>query len=207
MPYSHDIFISYRRHSETLAWIKEHFLPLLEHRVGLELGRFPDIYVHEITDQIPAGATWPIELGEQLAGSRILVALWTRTYFNSRWCAEEMCHMLAREHESRCRTVANKFGLVVPAVIHDGKYFPDELGYIQKLEIQGCYNTRMRKDSDLAAQLSDVLDTHAPGFAGAIEQAPEWRSDWSEAAAEQLLATFYQPKHATQDRVPRYHGG
>jgi hypothetical protein len=98
--YQYDIFISYKRHTETLGWIKKHFFPLLEHRVGLELGRDPEVFVHEVAQQIPAGANWPVELGETLAGSRILVALWTKNYFNSRWCAEELSHMLAREQLS-----------------------------------------------------------------------------------------------------------
>jgi TIR domain len=206
MSYSHDIFISYRRHTETLSWIREHFFPLLEHRVGLQLGWDPNVYVHEVTDQIPAGAMWPVELGAQLAGSRILVALWTRNYFNSRWCTEELCHMLAREKEADCRSVTNKFGLVVPVVIHDGEDFPAGLGEVQRLEIQPFYNTRMRRDSELAAQLSNELDLHAAGLADAIRHAPEWRSEWPEETAEQLLEEFYRPEPATQDRLPRYYG-
>lgn len=204
MAYSHDIFISYRRDPETLFWIQEHFIPLLRNRVGL-VRDTPLIYVHEITGQVTAGTSWPVELGEVLAGSRILVALWTRTFLHSMWCAAELAQMLAREQINGARTATNKYGLVVPVII-DGRSedFPADLGDIQRLEIQSLFNTRMRKDSERAEQLSDALALHAPGFAAAIEHAPEWQSDWPQAAAEDLLATYYRAEQATQDRLPRY---
>jgi TIR domain-containing protein len=202
--YSYDIFISYKRHTETLVWIKKHFFPLLEHRVGLELGRDPTVYVHEVAQQIPAGSIWPQALAQSLAGSRILVALWTKSYFNSRWCTEELVHMLAREQHTACRSVANTFGLIVPVVIHDGRDFPQTLNYIEKLEIQGFYNTRMREDSELAEQLSEALGVHAQGFASAIENAPAWQPDWPSDAATGLFEAFYHPADPSQDRVPRF---
>jgi TIR domain len=204
LAYSYDIFISYKRHTETLAWITTHFFPLLEHLVGLELGRDPGIYVHEVAQQIPAGTIWPQALGDSLAESRVLVALWTKNYFNSRWCTEELAHMLARERHVGCRGAGNAFGLIVPVIIHDGQDFPNTLDYIEKLEIQSFYNTRMRKDSELAEQLSEALKVHARGFASAIENAPPWRPDWPAEAAEALFEAFYRPADPSQNRVPRF---
>src|SRR4051794_9276077 len=97
MGYQYDIFISYRRQPETLTWIREHFLPLLDHWVGLELGRDPSVFVHEISQRIAPGAHWPAALNDCLVASRVLIALWTKNYFTSRWCASEFAHMLARE--------------------------------------------------------------------------------------------------------------
>src|ERR1700741_3252154 len=144
MPYKYDIFISYRRHPETLGWIKDHFVPLLELRVGLALGYDPSIFVHEVKQQIPAGATWPPALGEELGSSRILIPLWTKTFFNSKWCSKELSHMLGREKETRAREKKNnQYGLVVPAIIHDGDDFPATLNYIECMDLKSCYNTRM----------------------------------------------------------------
>jgi len=53
MAYRYDIFISYKRHPETLGWIKKHFEPLLGHAVGMALGKEPAIFVHEVNQQIP----------------------------------------------------------------------------------------------------------------------------------------------------------
>lgn len=74
MPYTHDIFISYRRNEETLRWIKEHFIPLLALRVGMELDRDPAIFLDE---QIESGTSWPVTLAQALGCSRILILLWS----------------------------------------------------------------------------------------------------------------------------------
>jgi len=203
MGYQHDIFISYRRHPETLEWIHQHFLPLLHLRVGLELRTDPEIYVHEITNQIPAGTAWPVELGEVLGMSRILIALWSGAYLNSVWCTQELCLMLAREQETGCRTPQNKYGLVVPVIVH-GENIPQELGVTQALNIRTCYNTRMRKDGPRAEQLSDIIEKHAKGLAYAIDKAPVWRKKWRAEAAQQLFQTYYVA-NATQRTVPRYY--
>jgi hypothetical protein len=157
MGYLHDIFISYRRHPETLEWIREHFLPLLDHWVGLEMPQDPQIYVHEITGQIPAGTAWPTELGERIGASRILIALWSGAYLNSVWCTQELCLMIAREQETESRTVKNKYGLIVPVIVHDGDNIPQQLGLTQRMDIKAYYNTRMRRDSEKAEQLSDTI--------------------------------------------------
>jgi hypothetical protein len=203
MDYEHDIFISYKRHPETLEWIQQHFLPLLDLRVGLELGKDPQIYVHEITGQIPAGTAWPVELGEKIGMSRILIALWSGTYLNSVWCTQELCLMLAREQEVGCRTPQNKYGLVVPVIVHDGDRIPQELGLVQRLDIKTCYNTRMRRDGPKAEELSDKIEEHAKGLADAIVNAPQWRKNWSQQAAQQLFNTYYAFE-ASQRTVPRF---
>ncbi|MEJ2419771.1 MAG: toll/interleukin-1 receptor domain-containing protein, partial [Exilibacterium sp.] len=186
MSYKHDIFISYKRHPETLKWIEAHLLPLLDLHVGLELGRDPNIYVHEIKGQIKAGTVWPVELGEELGASRTLIALWSKPYLSSTWCVEEFSLMLSREKAVGARTLANKYGLVVPIVVHDGENIPSDLGAVQMLDIKAYYNPRMRRDSEKAEALSDVIGTHAQGLAGAIENAPPWQANWPKQAAEQL---------------------
>lgn len=205
MDYQHDIFISYKRHPETLRWIRRHFLPLLDHRVGLEWGKDPRIYVHEITSQIPAGTAWPVELGEKLGTSRILIALWSKPYLNSVWCAQELCVMLAREQEAGCRTPQNKYGLIVPVIVHDGDNLPHELSIAQRLHIQDFYDTRMRRDGSKAERLSESIAAHARGIAAAIENAPQWQENWSQQAAEQLFDTYYAAAEASQRTVPRFY--
>jgi len=205
MAYKHDIFISYKRHPETLKWIDAHLLPLLDLHVGLELGRDPKIYVHEIQGQILAGTAWPVELGEELGASRTLIALWSKPYLSSTWCAEEFSIMLSRERNSGARTPANKYGLVVPVIVHDGETIPVEFGVVQMLDIKAYYNPRMRRDSEKAEALSDIISRHAAGFAEAIKHAPEWQNQWPEAAARQLYDT-YVATAASQSQLPRFRG-
>ena len=203
LAYEYDIFVSYKRSEETLGWLKENFLPLLIHRTELELGYVPNVYTHEITHTI-AGGTWPLELGHALGSSRILIALWTRTYFNSVWCTEEMSHMLAREKATGSRTPENTLGLTIPMVIHDGDEFPEDLGHIQRLQFQRVYNTRMRKDGALAEELSDLLATSAPGIAAAIRRAPEWRPSWPKDEAKLFFDRYYERGKPSQTSVPRF---
>ena len=92
MDYTHDIFISYRRHNETRDWISEHFVPLLELRVEQELVRKPKIFVDT---QLESGGSWPVDLANALGGSRILIALWSGNYLASAWCAHEFAHMIS----------------------------------------------------------------------------------------------------------------
>jgi hypothetical protein len=202
--YQHDIFVSYKRHPETLEWIKEHFLPLLDLQVGLELGVDPEIYVHEITDQIPAGTAWPAELGEEIGNSKILIALWSGTYVNSVWCMRELCSMMARELETSTKDSLKKYRLVIPVVVHDGDKIPQGLALTQRLDLRACYNTRMRRDSAKAEELSDKIQKHAPGIAGAIAHAPEWKEKWTLEAAQKLFNLYYAPG-VSQDILPRFY--
>jgi hypothetical protein len=201
MDYRNDIFLSYKRNSETLRWIQDHFLPLLTLRVGFELGRDPDVYVDT---QVHAGTSWPLELGAQLGYSRILVPLWTRTYFSSEWCALEMSHMLAREKEMGFRTPQNRQSLIVPAIVHNGNPSPPELRDIEYFELQDCFNVRMNVNSPRAEELDATLMKYAPALARAIGSAPSWQEQWSKQAAEEFYTQLHEGDEPSQDSLPRF---
>jgi hypothetical protein len=134
-----------------------------------------------------------VELGEEIAASRVLIALWSGNYMASRWCAKELCMMLAREREAKCRTVDNKYGLVIPVIVHDGENVGTIVGNVQKLNIQPCFNTRMRKDSPRAEELFEKLRDHAEGISNAILHAPTWKQEWPTQSAEEMIDTYLQP--------------
>ncbi|MGJ4928877.1 TIR domain-containing protein [Bradyrhizobium sp. HKCCYLS2038] len=201
MSYTHDIFISYRRHPETLAWIQQHFLPLLTLRVEMELGRTLTVFIDQ---QVETGTSWPQALGTALGCSRTLIALWTGNYLSSVWCSAELSHMVAREQEAQLRTAQHPHGVVIPAFIHDGHRFPAELGYMQRFEIQQCFNVRMAPKSPRAEELDAALAAQAPAIAACIEHAPAFRATWPQTAAEQMYARFHQSVEAVQTTVPRF---
>ncbi len=201
MSYQHDIFISYRRNPETSAWISEHFAPLLELRVELELGRKPSLY---IDNQIEAGTSWPTSLGTALGGSRVLIALWSGNYLASGWCTEELSQMLGRERAARLRTADRPYGVVIPAFIHDGEKFPPDLRHIQHFEIQKSFNVRMARDSPRAEELDADLTAQAPAIAACIINAPTWRKAWPKQAAADFFRRFHQQAEAVQTTVPRF---
>lgn len=201
MPYQYDIFISYKRDRETNRWIDEHFEPLLKHAVELELGRTVTIYRDT---QLHDGGTWPLELGIALGSSRVLVSLWTKTYFHSDWCVRELSMMLDREQTTGCRRSSKPDGLIIPAVLHDCETVNPELVHVQYREIRDCFNVRMRRDSPRAERLADELAAAAPGIARSIENAPDWQPHWPNTIAENFLQTLLSANQPQQNTVPGF---
>jgi TIR domain len=199
--YTHDIFISYRRDPETLKWIKDHLEPLLRLRLGLELPNSPDIY----TDlRIKGGATWPVELGRELAQSKVLISLWSGNYLHSKWCTLELAHMVAREKKFQLRTPHNSSGVVFFVIAHDGEKIPHELQAIQKVEIQSCFNVRMRRDSPRAEELDAILAQNASEIARAIQNAPKFNDKWPKQVAQAFFDRFHQKDPPSQSTVPQF---
>ena len=203
MAYDHDIFVSYRRDPQTLLWIERFLTPMVTQRVSLELQRNPAIYVSEVTDQIQVGGAWPVDLGETVARSRVLIALWSGNYLASEWCQQELSLMLDRERKHKARTVKNKYGLVIPIVVHDGESIPGVLANAQRLDVKEYFFAHMPRDSDKAAALERLIATHAKGIADAIRKAPRWQKRWPTRAAQRLLKTFKR-QQASQRTVPRH---
>jgi hypothetical protein len=203
MAYRHDIFVSYWRDPQALLWITRFLRPMLSSRVALALGRRIDIYVHEVTDQIPAGMAWPVDLGETIAHSRTLIAVWSRGYLSSEWCRQELSIMLDRESRTRARTVRNKYGLIIPIVVQDGETIPKRLASAQRLEVRDYYNEHMVPNGEKAEKFGDLLTTHAEGIAAAIDAAPRWQRGWPRTAARRLLAAFNRQR-PSQRILPRF---
>jgi hypothetical protein len=198
--YTHDIFISYRRDRETVTWIQNHLAPLLRLRLGLELPNPPDIYIDL---QIEGGATWPVELGRELAQSKVLISLWSGNYLHSKWCTLELAHMVAREKKFQLRSPHNSSGIVFIMVAHDGETIPHELQAIQKVEIQSCFNVRMRHDSPRAEELDEILTKNASAIARAIKKAPEFKKKWPNQIAQAFFDQFHQKNPPSQSTVPQ----
>jgi MinD-like ATPase involved in chromosome partitioning or flagellar assembly len=129
--------------------------------------------------------------------------LWAKDYFASKWCTQEMALMLSREREFGFRTDDNPRGLVIPAVIHDGKDFPEALAEIQKFEIQRQFNVRMAVDSPRAEELDDILAHEAEAICAAINAAPPWRAQWPKTAAGEFRRQLSTAPPSQRD-MPRY---
>jgi hypothetical protein len=199
--YTHDIFISYRRDPEVVLWINEHLVPLLRTHVGYELPNPPDIY----TDQrLESGATWPVELGTELAQSKVLISLWSGNYLHSQWCTLELSHMVAREKEEQRRTPKHPFGIVLFIIVIDGENIPHELQAIQKVEIQNFFFVRMLRTSLTAEKLEETLKKSAPGIALAIQNAPQFKANWPEQTAKSFFDKFHQQDSPSQSTVPQF---
>jgi hypothetical protein len=198
MSYEFDVFLSYSRYEEWPAWIKEHFMPLFQHWLGEELSRGPKIFVDYNMHQ---GVSWPHELARALSRSKVLVALWTPTYFSSTWCTSELACMYAREEQHRLKTTQYPCVLIIPATLHDGDRFPAKAAAIQMLDLKDCANVRMVKKSMTAAALSKKICLWAPTIAQAIRDAPPFDHSWESLTVDKFVDLFWQ-EHADQTRVP-----
>jgi len=203
MSYTYDIFISYKRGAETNQWIQEHFEPLLLHSVELELGYRPTIF-RDV--RLSDGGSWPADLGLALGASKVLVSLWTKTYFHSDWCVREMAAMLEREQDTGYRTTTQPQALVLPGVLHDCDPVPDKVAHIQCRILREYFNVRMRRDSTKAEELADAIQAFAPAVAAAILGAPEWQSAWPGKTADDFMRQFYKSQAPEQRSVPGFAG-
>ncbi len=208
MPYRYDIFISYKRNALAKRWIDEQFKELLELYVELELGRAPEIF---IDDQIDSGIDWPIELVETMQISRVVVPLWTKTYFNSEWCCRELAHIVARERVEGYGVPGNPQRLVVPAVIHDcdppEEALPVPVRRIQSEPLADYFNVRMEKNGKLAEGLAHTIYHRlAPAVARSILSAPTWKPDWRLEAENEIFTALNRQEIPNQERPPGWSG-
>ena len=199
--YEYDIFISYSRVGATSDWLKRHVVPILEELLYLELGRKAKVF-HD--GALSAGGTWPSELGQVLGRSRVLLALWSKPFLASDWCARELAVMRAREESLNLRSATRPNGTIAISVIHDGDTVPPELAMIQKFEIKDFYNTRMHPQSPLLEGLYEALRVKVPDLAAMIEAAPPFQDHWPQEAAEAFFEAFHQHQAARQASPPRF---
>jgi hypothetical protein len=167
--YLYDVFISYRRHPEWTPWTREHVRSLLDAYLTQELGRSPSIF---IDDRIEPGADWPNRLGNALARSRVLLAVFSRDYFGSDWCLHELDLMHGRlTRFEGCR-------LIIPVIGHDGDLIPNEIARLQTFDLSPFRNTDLQRKTLRFEQFSDAVGKLAPHVARAIASAPTFESSW-----------------------------
>nr|VFJ65534.1 MAG: TIR domain-containing protein [Candidatus Kentron sp. FW] len=198
--YEFDVFISYCRLKEWPFWVKEHFKPLFEHWLSTELGREARVFVDF---EMETGVSWPHHLGQKLARSAVLVPLWTRNYFASKWCITELAHVLAREKACSFRTSERPQGLIVPAILHDGDRFPHEIKHINHVNLCEYVNIRMASKSQTAEELDRRIRDWMPGVAKAIECAPPYDPAWDTLAADDFIQKYHEGA-PTQTSIPRF---
>jgi hypothetical protein len=131
------------------------------------------------------------------------MALWSGNYLASEWCRQELTLMLDREKKHNARTVKNKYGLVIPIIVHDGESIPKVLASAQRLDTKDYFFAHMPSDSSKAAALEGLIATHAKGIAEAIRRAPRWEKNWPIRAAARLLSAF-EHRQGSQRTLPRF---
>jgi hypothetical protein len=170
--YHHDVYMSFHREDLWLTFISRHFLPIFQHWLTAAMGRRVLIFFDE--DLLETNDRWPSELAVNLATSRIMVCLWSTSYFRSPWCTAELGLMLARR-----KLVATEYAspsLIVAAVAHGLP--PAQLSDIPQFDIREVTNPYMPRDSLSAQQLSLSIREFSENVAHAIGRVPEYDPGW-----------------------------
>lgn len=189
--YEYDVFISYRRSGQWPEWVENIFIPLFKHYLEMDIPfrREPKIFVDY---EIDTGDSWPLRLAKEHSQSRILVALWTPSYFNSNWCMAELTLMYARENECGYRTRHQPEGLIVPATLHDGDRFPNKAKQIGWVNFQDCAHVWVAEGSETKEKLSRKICDWMPNVASAIKHVPDYNPDWIDIAYDKFMNVFEQ---------------
>lgn len=165
MPYKHDVFISYRRDVKRTPWTREHFKELLQAYLLDDLGRKAEIFIDE---RIEVGADWVDGLGENLAKSKVLVALLSRSYFGSDWCVHELDLIFERARQLK-GSFLPEARLIIPVVVHDGEQIPNEIARLQKADISKYWVAELNTKAPDYPEFSNAIKRLSPAVAEAVE--------------------------------------
>ncbi len=184
--YEYDVFLSYRRANDWPRFVRDHFLPKFKHWLDTTLGRSSSVFFD--AQDIEAGESWPYRLADALAHSRIMVCLWSKEYFSSRWCAAELSHMLARR-----QSLTNSLGpppLILAIVIHDGDDIDTSLADIQRFPLQKYSNPWIAEGSSVAEVLSMRIQEFSGHVVHALNRVPDYDPSWPDLATKEFLGVF-----------------
>src|ERR1022692_492439 len=168
LSYQYDVSLSYKRSDDWARYVDNHFFPKLRFWLGAELGHPARIFFD--AQDVETGASWPYKLADGLAHSRTMVCLWSKEYFNSDWCKEELTQMLARR-----KSLTGPNGpppLILAVIIHDSEDLNQSLKDIQRFDLHKYCNPWMTDGSPAAEQLSVEIARLARDVANAVEQSP-----------------------------------
>ena len=134
-------------------------------------------------------------------GSRLLIPILSRGYFDSDWCRVELALIHHREQQCGLRTLAIPDGLILPLVIDDGDSFPAEIQRIQSKRIHDFANPCMRPDSPRQEELAEQLRLWCPCVERALKRVRAYDPAWETLAHDQFRHRF-QVNVAAQTTVP-----
>jgi TIR domain len=197
MAYEHDVFISYKREPSWTPWTRDHFKKLLQSYLGQDLGRQPDIFVDE---RITVGADWVDSLGEHLAKSRVLLAIFSADYFGSDWCVHELDMMLERSRACS-RAKAEDARLIVPVVVHDGEHIPSAVQRLQPARFEKYRIAHINDASPDYHEFSKAMKQLSPAVAAAIKGAPAFATKWA-AHHKARFNTIFKNSAASKPTLP-----
>jgi TIR domain len=189
MSYAYDIFISYKKTDIGKYWVSKYFAPCLRHELGEILGRKAEIFFDE--DDIRTGERWPDKLKRALASSKVLVPIFSGTYFCSEWCTREF--VIIHHRQSKTPELAETGAIIVPVLVRDGDHLPKLAKELQYKQFHDYYTSceSFRAAPDFR-KFEKAVEELAHDLHRAIQRAPKYDpawggADWLEISLDQCL--------------------
>ena len=124
------------------------------------------------TENIQVGDLWANRIIEALKHSRLLLAVWTPSYFRSPWCQFEW-----ETFEQRSKLLATP--LTVPLLLADGEYLPEQAKAIQYRDVRSYARTGSAfKLTERYIKFEDEIQELATDIARMLDAVPAALSDW-----------------------------
>lgn len=175
--YQFDVFISYARRGSAQKWLMNHFLSKLEDCLVDQGAKSPKVFFDKTMRK---GVHWPSELQKALHHSKIMIAVLTPPYFDSRWCRAELRSMYAREKLLGLADTGQPQGLIYPILYSDSQNFPTE----DSLNRSWWDFKSLATPEPVFQESRDWPSFHklvtefAEDIVDLLDQVPPWRADW-----------------------------
>jgi len=202
--YEWDIFISYRRVDANWVNWTQIFQETLHSVVQPALQRPLRVF---LDDTIEDGNSWPLTLARALAGSRLLVPILSRNYFDSDWCKLELGLMMKRETSLNYRSPGRPEGLIIPLSIDDGDEFPEIVRPIKYRKFHDFGSPILVRFSPLHERLGQELLKLKDPIANALGRAPVFQSVWEHETADEFVRLFALRAARPMASIPPMTGG
>ena len=192
--YEYHVFVSYRRSGDVGEWVNNHFHPLLVRRLEALLNEEPRVFIDREMD---IGTDWPSRLSDALHKSCCMVAVWSPSYFRSKWCLAEWQTIVERERMEGLKAPPSHAGLTYPVVYSDGDSFPAEAQAVQsRLDMHDfAYPFEQFRKSEKYLAFFDRMHEVAEDVTARLRTAPVWNADWprmpSSTAQMQLASPHF----------------
>jgi hypothetical protein len=175
--YDYELFMSYRRNGNVRDWVQNHLAPLLIRCLEDELPEKPRVFLDSNQE---VGIEWPDNILRALNRSKLLLAIWSPSYFTSPWCLAEWHTMLLREQALGIGGLSKLPGLIYPIRFSDGNSFPAEAQQVQQeLSFKDWRFPYLHfKDSILYLDFHRAVVRLAENIAERLQLCPPWQSDW-----------------------------
>jgi len=151
-------------------WLADHLLPALSTHLEAAVGRHLSLFFDKA--ELALGEEWVVAQRRALQQSRIMLGIWSPSYFRSRWCVAEF-------ETFRRRSELNSESLFAPVVIHNGDLFPPTARQYQMFDMQRyMIPGEAFRNSQSYIGFEERVRELSRQLEAMLRKVPPFRSDW-----------------------------